>query len=42
LVEQHLCVNPADMNLIKVVDSADEVVNILDQFYKKYDLSPNF
>ncbi|MEY2691848.1 MAG: hypothetical protein RIT03_238 [Bacteroidota bacterium] len=42
LVEKHLCVNPGDMNLIKVVDSADEVVNILDQFYKKYDLSPNF
>lgn len=42
LVEQHLCVNPEDMNLIKIVDSTDEVVNILDQFYKKYDLSPNF
>jgi uncharacterized protein (TIGR00730 family) len=42
LVEQHLCVNPDDMNLIKIVDSADEVVSILDQFYKKYDLSPNF
>jgi hypothetical protein len=35
-------VNPEDMNLIKIVDSADEVVSILDQFYKKYDLSPNF
>ena len=42
LVEQHLCVNPEDMHLIKIVDSADEVVSILDQFYKKYDLSPNF
>jgi len=42
LVEQHLCVNLEDMNLIKIVDSADEVVNVIDQFYKKYDLSPNF
>lgn len=31
-----------DMDLMKVVDSEDEVIDILDAFYKKYDLSPNF
>lgn len=31
-----------DMNLIKIVDTADEVLMELDRFYKKYNLSPNF
>ncbi|UOK43946.1 MULTISPECIES: TIGR00730 family Rossman fold protein [Flavobacterium] len=31
-----------DMNLIKVVDTEDEVLEVLDTFYKKYNLSPNF
>ena len=34
--------NPEDMNLIKIVDTEDEVVEALDNFYKKYNLSPNF
>jgi len=34
--------NPDDMNLIKIVDTEDEVVEVLDNFYKKYNLSPNF
>jgi uncharacterized protein (TIGR00730 family) len=34
--------NPEDMNLIKIVDTEDEVVEVLDNFYKKYNLSPNF
>ena len=34
--------NPEDMNLIKVVDTEDEVLEALDNFYKKYNLSPNF
>lgn len=34
--------NPEDMNLIKIVDTEDEVVEELDRFYKKYNLSPNF
>jgi uncharacterized protein (TIGR00730 family) len=33
---------PDDLNLIKVVDSEDEVLEALDNFYKKYNLSPNF
>ena len=34
--------NIEDMNLIKIVDTEDEVVETLDNFYKKYNLSPNF
>jgi len=34
--------NPEDLNLIKIVDNEDEVVTVLDNFYKKYNLSPNF
>lgn len=35
-------INPEDMNLIKIVDNEDDVVEVLDNFYKKYNLSPNF
>ncbi|HSD15302.1 MAG TPA: TIGR00730 family Rossman fold protein [Flavobacterium sp.] len=31
-----------DLDLIKVVDTEDEVLEVLDSFYKKYNLSPNF
>ena len=34
--------SPEDMNLIKIVDTEEEVVEALDTFYKKYNLSPNF
>ena len=34
--------SPEDMNLIIVVDTEDEVLEALDNFYKKYNLSPNF
>lgn len=42
LVEKYVNVSPEDMNLIKIVDTSDEVVQIIDNFYKKYNLSPNF
>ncbi|MGB2232097.1 MAG: TIGR00730 family Rossman fold protein [Flavobacteriaceae bacterium] len=35
-------ISESDLDLIHVVDTPDEVINILDNFYKKYDLSPNF
>jgi uncharacterized protein (TIGR00730 family) len=35
-------ISPEDLNLIHLVDTADEVIEILDGFYNKYDLSPNF
>lgn len=42
LIQKQKNANPEDMDLIKVVDSADEVVQVIDAFYKKYSLSPNF
>ena len=42
LLEKYKNVSPDDMNLIKIVDTADEVVEVLDTFYKKYNLKPNF
>ncbi|RAR48578.1 LOG family protein [Flavobacterium lacus] len=42
MIDKQKNANPEDMNLIKVVDTEDEVVEVLDAFYKKYNLSPNF
>jgi tetratricopeptide (TPR) repeat protein len=42
LIDKQKNANNEDLNLIKVVDSAEEVVEALDNFYKKYNLSPNF
>ena len=42
LIEKEKTVHSEDMNLIKIVDNEDEVVKALDDFYKKYNLSPNF
>ena len=35
-------VSPDDLNLISIVDTEDEVLEVIDTFYKKYSLSPNF
>jgi len=35
-------INEADLDLIKIVDTEDEVIEILDKFYGEYKLSPNF
>lgn len=42
IIDKHHNANPEDLNLIKIVDTEDEIVDILDNFYKKYNLSPNF
>ena len=42
LIEQYKTVNSDDLNLFKIVDTEDEVLEVLDTFYKKYNLSPNF
>ena len=31
-----------DMNYLKVVDSAEEAVKYIEDFYKTHELSPNF
>lgn len=35
-------ISPEDLNLIKIVDTEDEVVEIIDSFYKGHSMSPNF
>lgn len=35
-------INAADLNLVHIVNSADEVIEILNKFYENYRLSPNF
>ena len=35
-------ISPKDLDLIHIVDTSDEVIDILNDFYKEYDLSPNF
>lgn len=35
-------ISAKDLDLIKIADTADEVVEIIDAFYKGHDLSPNF
>jgi hypothetical protein len=42
MIDKFKNASPDDMDLIRLVDSEDEVVEALDAFYKKYNLSPNF
>lgn len=35
-------ISPEDRDLFRVVDSADEAVDVINKFYSKYLLSPNF
>ncbi|MCB0458495.1 MAG: TIGR00730 family Rossman fold protein [Flavobacteriaceae bacterium] len=42
LIEKYGNVSPEDMKLIRIVDTAQEVVELLNSFYQKYSLSPNF
>ena len=41
LAEEHN-ISAEDMNLVQIVDDASEAVKIIDDFYHKYSLSPNF
>ncbi len=42
MIENHKTVSPKDLELISIVDNENEVIDILDNFYKRYSLSPNF
>jgi uncharacterized protein (TIGR00730 family) len=35
-------ISPKDLDLISLVDTEEEVLDVIDSFYKKYSLSPNF
>ncbi|GGB65643.1 cytokinin riboside 5'-monophosphate phosphoribohydrolase [Flavobacterium suaedae] len=42
MIEKYFNASPEDLNLIQVVDTEDEVLEAIETFYKKYNLSPNF
>lgn len=42
MLEKEKNISPEDMNLIKIVDTPEEVVAEINRFYKKYLLKPNF
>lgn len=42
LLNKYSNVSPKDLDLIHLVDTEDEVITILDNFYKESRLSPNF
>lgn len=42
LLDSFQNISDGDIDLLHVVDTADEVLEILDQFYDEYNLSPNF
>ncbi|MEQ8903716.1 TIGR00730 family Rossman fold protein [Ekhidna sp.] len=42
LLEMEGNISPTDMDLFNVVDTATEAVEVIDEFYSKYNLSPNF
>lgn len=42
MLEKEHNISPDDMKYLHVVDTADEAVKFIDDFYKTHDLSPNF
>lgn len=42
MLEEERNINPEDLKLFSVVDTAEEAVRVIDEFYAKYLLKPNF
>ena len=42
LLESHNNISKEDLNLLNIVDTEHEVIEILNVFYEKYNLEPNF
>lgn len=42
LLEEHKNINETDLDLFSLVDTADEAVAVINEFYSKYSLAPNF
>ncbi|MBC7892227.1 MAG: TIGR00730 family Rossman fold protein [Sphingobacteriaceae bacterium] len=42
MLQREHTISPGDMKLISVVDTPDEAVQVIDDFYSKYLLKPNF
>ena len=42
MLKQENNVSEKDLNLFKIVDTAEEAYNYIDDFYKTHELTPNF
>ena len=42
LLEENATISKEDLNLFRVVDTADEAIEHLNDYYAKYSLKPNF
>ena len=42
LLEENGNINPEDLDLVSIVDSEEEVLQLLNDFYNEFNLSPNF
>ena len=42
LIEKEKNISPEDLDLFSIVDSSSEALKIINEFYKKYGLKPNF
>ena len=42
LLDSHNNISKEDLNLLNIVDTENEVIEILNEFYEKYNLEPNF
>jgi len=42
LLDENKNINEQDLNLFNIVDTEDEVIEVLNNFYENYNLSPNF
>ena len=42
LLDKYKNIGKKDLDLFKIVDSADEVIDVINKFYKKHHLQPNF
>jgi len=42
LLDSYHNISKEDIDLINIVDTDDEVIEILNKFYEKYNLEPNF
>ena len=42
LLEKFETISATDLDLIHLVDTEEEVIDVLDNFYKQFQLSPNF
>ena len=42
LLDEYHNINESDLDLFTLVDDADDAVAVINEFYSKYGLSPNF